>query len=192
MGQPGGDKVAGTLKDILEYVRFRGTNFRQASSMGWWALGWKRDREMLEKQLNPPAPRIIGEIELTDLRNAIAQAVKPDSPQFYLVDQKYKLTTKAELAKGLEVVLRKGWSYIPEYRDCDDASFRLNGLFSIGEWSSLAFGIAFGDSHAFNCALTKEENGLQFWVIEPQVKGGKIYSYQEAGSIYKPIWFIMM
>ena len=160
--------------------------------------GYQTQVEGLKEEIakyNPPTPKILDEITGQELQTVIMEATYPDTPYLlYLLDVKYKITSKVELQKGLEFVA-KGWNYIPEFRDCDDAAFRVNGLFSIGEWASIAYGLgtSFGAApHAFNCAVTKEIDGMRFWIVEPQSIGGSIRTYEQASEMYKPLYLIMM
>lgn len=69
---------------------------------------------------------------------------------------------------------------------CDDFSFRLMGAFHVKPWSSLAFGIAWSHTHAFNIFY----DGKKFWLIEPQ--NDSIIDAEKAGREYKPLEIVMM
>lgn len=141
-----------------------------------------------------PIPKIIGEISTEKLYRFLKKKCR--KAHIYLVDRIYQLIEMPEIERFLKEDKTNLIKYIPEYRDCDDFSFRLMGQFSIPEWSGLAFGIAFSRVHAFNLFF----DGKDVYIIEPQ--SDKILTLDEAKKIkagpkkeispYWPVLFILM
>jgi len=150
-------------------------------------------KESLYKQLHPSSPKIVREITAWDLHLFLKDVIPDKDVKIWLVDAKYKLTTEEELDKVLRIVLPEAWRYLTDFADCDDAAFRLTGLLSIGEWASLAMGFTIGNTHAFFSAVLDDNGKLIFRIIEPQIKYGDIFDYEEAKrrGIYIPLLFII-
>lgn len=128
-------------------------------------------------------PNIIGEVNSNVLYK---KAKELGAQNVLLADEKYKLTDVASMKRFLELDDTDKPKYVPIWFDCDDFSFRLMGQFHTGKWASLAFGIAWSNTHAFNIFF----DGNKFWIIEPQTD--QIIDAASASGAYKPIELIMM
>lgn len=108
-------------------------------------------------------PTSTKEIDINHLRNLL-RAQYPDA-HIYLSDKTYKLCSPADIKYFLKQDRTDRMKYVAEWWDCDDASYRLLGQFSIPGWSALAFGIAWSEKHALNCMIATDR---KLYYIEPQ------------------------
>ena len=112
-------------------------------------------------------PQYLEHIGFTEIYT-ILQAEYPDTP-IYIGDRDYKTIPLAELKKYLRHDDTDRHSYVDEYYDCDDFSFRLMGNLSNSSWGSLPFGIIWvqtetGGAHAVNVFI---DNNREIWIVEP-------------------------
>jgi len=139
-----------------------------------------------EKKLSPiPAPKILGEIDWNELRSILREKF-PDA-KIYLSDGNYKLTSVSEIKRFLERDDTDKYKYQATYFDCDDFSYRLMGNASTPEWASLAFGICWTQTHAFNIFVDSDK---KTYLIEPQ--SDKVYEFDKAYEQYKKLKLIVM
>jgi len=137
-----------------------------------------------KKTIQPPQPltNITHTEVLTILRSEMGENCK-----IYLSDKEYKTTILSELKRFLRQDDTDKYTYISEYLDCDDFSYRLHGQLSIPEWSSLVFGILWADTgtggHAVNIFMDSNDD---IWIVEPQ--NDKIFPIPDG---WKP-WVIMI
>ena len=85
--------------------------------------------------------------------------------KIYLSDRYYYTCPKLDIATFLVDDKTDQQKYQTEVFDCDDFSFRLMGQFHTKPYSSLAFGIAWSRSHAYNIVVVTSEG---VFLIEPQ------------------------
>lgn len=108
----------------------------------------------------------------------------------FLVDGKYKIPSLKNIKAFLTEDKTDLFTYIPEWLDCDDFSFRLMGNFSIPGWSDIAFGIATSKVHAYNCLIAEDKGEMKVYLVEPQTD--KIIPIEKIrDEAYKTI-FVMM
>jgi len=142
--------------------------------------------EECRQKISPiPAPKITGEIELEELYSLL-KGKFPDA-RIYLSDRKYNLATKSEIQRFLERDETDKYKYQVTYFDCDNYSYRLMGNASIPEWASLAFGICWTVTHAFNIFVGSDK---KVYLIEPQ--SDKVYEFDKAPLQYKKLRLIVM
>ena len=113
------------------------------------------------EELRPPVSD--KSIKIDELRRLL-RGQFPDA-QIFLSDMDYKLCSIDDVNYFLKQDKTDKIKYQREYWDCDDASYRLLGQFSIPGWSALCFGICWSDLHSLNCFL---DEAKQFWFVEPQ------------------------
>ena len=84
-------------------------------------------------------------------------------------DSKYKLCSKDNIEDFLKVDQTNNFSYIEDYRDCDDYAFILLGEIKKSSFGPIPFGFAWVDTnsgfHAVNIFLDEERD---LYVVEPQ------------------------
>jgi len=132
-----------------------------------------------------PAPKVTGEIDWNELRSILKEKF-PDA-KIYLSDGKYKLAPVSEIKRFLEKDNTDKYKYQVTYFDCDNYSYRLMGNASTPEWASLAFGICWTQTHAFNIFVGSDKKA---YLIEPQ--SDKVYEYSKAYEQYKKLKLIVM
>lgn len=106
-------------------------------------------------------------IDWTKVKSLLKEAFGKDCI-LYLVDEKYKVPTYDNVKKFLKEDKTDLYTYVAEWFDCDDFSFRLMGQFSIPGWSDIAFGIACSGVHAYNCVIAEFGGEMKVYLIEPQ------------------------
>ena len=129
-------------------------------------------------------PTSTEEIDIVHLRNVL-HAQYPEA-QVYLSDKTYKLCSPADIRYFLKQDKTNRMKYVSEWWDCDDASYRLLGQFSVPAWSSLAFGIVWTNVHALNCMVGTDG---KLYFIEPQ--SDKIQEKLEAWQGTKVRFFMV-
>ena len=85
--------------------------------------------------------------------------------ELYLSDRIYLLCDVDDINAFLKQDATNKYKYQEDVYDCDDFSYRLMGQFSVPDWSYLAFGIVWTESHALNILVTEDKKIL---FIEPQ------------------------
>ena len=128
---------------------------------------------------SPSSPKIVGEITYEELANFFMEKLgKEKMYAIYIMDGKYSLTTVQEVERFLR------WDrtnkFIPAAKkdefDCDDFAIRLMGQITIPGWSAIPFGIIYAENlsdpdsgidHAYNLFITKENDQLRAYGVEP-------------------------
>jgi len=95
----------------------------------------------------------------------VLNRVQPSATHIYISDSKYWLCTKQDIDAFLALDTTNKDNYQAEIHDCDDFSYRLMGQLSTPDWSGIAFGIVWTNTHALNCLI---DNDGKFWFVEPQ------------------------
>lgn len=138
-------------------------------------------------------PKISGEIEYKELHKLLKKGLGRKA-HIYLVDAKYQLIEKSEMERFLKEDKTDLLTYVPEYFDCDDFSFRLMGQFSTPGWGGIAFGISFSKVHAFNIFVDAQK---KIWILEPQ--SNNVGSVDDIKKLkkkvrdgYLPVIFVLM
>lgn len=128
-------------------------------------LNWLRYKLCKQKNISPPN-------YLEDISNSeVLTILKAEFPEavILLTDDQYKTTSKDELLRFLREDATDKYSYVPEFYDCDNFSFRLIGQISNPSWGMIPFGFTFinggGVNHALNCFIDIER---ELWLVEPQ------------------------
>jgi len=104
------------------------------------------------------------EIDWTFILEKLIEVFPNAESRIFLSDRLYHICSKQDILDFLALDQTDQERYETEFFDCDDFSFRLMGQFHVKPYASLAFGIAWSRTHAYNVAVTKE--GV--YVIEPQ------------------------
>ena len=126
----------------------------------------------------PPAPVIIPEPVVTEMPlptvkrvvdgnyvfNILNNAL-PTAPHIYISDNYYELCSKEDYQRYLAWDKTNEYVYIPEKFDCDDFTYRLTGNLSIPEWSVIADGTIWTETHAYKLFI---DNTGKLWFVEPQ------------------------
>ncbi len=118
-------------------------------------------RRTIPEKIKPTSTRVIS-------MGALYQILRkrfPNEGELYLSDSMYLLCNTADISKFLQQDATNKYKYQSEKYDCDDFAYRLMGQFSVEDWSYLAFGLVWTDTHALNCFI--DEN-LDFYFLEPQ------------------------
>jgi hypothetical protein len=115
------------------------------------------------------------------------------TPDIYLSDMSFDLTTQEEASKFSEETAVQYRTWVNEKHDCDNFSFASMGYWSDG-LKSFAFGIAWSKNHAFNIMVDKDKN---VWIIEPQSNKWYTLDYIKENPkigelIYYPMRMIVM
>jgi len=139
-------------------------------------------------------PIITSEIDYYELNKLLKKKLPQamwTKATIYLVDRTYQLISKAEMERFLKQDLTDLQEYVAEFHDCDDFSWALLGSISAKEWSGIAFGFAFSNTHAFNIFVSDEK---EVYIVEPQ--RDLIWKVNEIPKQYKkyfvPIRICMM
>jgi len=126
-------------------------------------LNWILEFE--EWLFGEPIPNNWVMVDYTAIAEALIQAF-PMAQKIYLVDRYYYLCPKQDIEALLAEDPTDQETYVSEFHDCDDFSFRLMGQFHKKPYSALAFGIAWSQTHAYNACIVTEDQKV--WIIEPQ------------------------
>ena len=105
------------------------------------------------------------EVDWAYINNLLTTKFPSPTTHIYLSDNKYYLCSFGDIEKFLAQDNTNKLTYAAEVFDCDDFSYRLMGQLSYPNWSGIAFGIVWSDTHALNCLIS--EDG-EFFFIEPQ------------------------
>ena len=157
------------LKQLLEYIRFRGTNPEQASSMAWWSLGWKRELDTINTNLNkgpePPGEDKIRVLNASLLQTLLANVLGDKytkCPAKHFSDTDYLVCPKEDVERWLEFFGKFWLPKIKPYRivkwkkldgteveiyavDCDDFSDAFQGITAVYEkWAPFPWGEFWG------------------------------------------------
>ena len=95
----------------------------------------------------------------------ILKAVMPSATHIYISDNLYWLCSEDDIKNFLSIDATNKGKFIDDEYDCDDFSYRLMGQLSTPEWSGIAFGVVWSDTHALNCFIS--DTG-EFYFLEPQ------------------------
>ena len=120
-----------------------------------------------------PPPQGLVPIDFSELYTLLRSEFEYTA--IYMADNNYKTCSIQELQRFLKDDITDSWQYVPEYWDCDDASFSLMGRLSNPDWGMLPFGVMYVvieedenskvAGHAVNIFVDKNRNIL---IIEPQ------------------------
>ena len=130
-----------------------------------------------------PLPKTSGELSYLSLKKLLKDKTKA----LFLSDQSYKLIYLQSMKEFLANDDTDSKTWIKQYHDCDDFSYRLMGQASTPEWACLAFGIAWSKTHAFNIFVSANKN---IYLIEPQ--SDKVIKLEDATGAYSNIQLIVM
>lgn len=102
-------------------------------------------------------------VEVADIAETLIGAFP--YAKILLVDRYYYLPTLDEVFAFLEQDETDKETYVSDFHDCDDFSFRLMGQFHVKPWSAAAVAIAWSDVHAYNVIIVTQDGAF---IIEPQ------------------------
>ena len=130
-----------------------------------------------------PKPKITGNISITALATLLSlNGIK----NIYLADKSYDLCPVGEASRFLALDRTDLKDYKAEVADCDDFSRELWHYWK--DWqSTLAFGIAWSGTHAFNIFVDDKK---EVWIVEPQAD--RLIKLSLAKQIRPKYWPIRM
>jgi len=132
------------------------------------------EEQMTRRKQQIKKPKITNNIHIQYL-NALLQ-MKAKCPNVFLSDVYFDLTTLKEYKRFIKKDLTDLRKYKAEEFDCDNFA-KVMWYFS-GKWqSTMAFGIAWSRTHAFNWFL---DDKFQIYVLEPQTD--RIFKIEETKS----------
>ena len=143
----------------------------------------KELNETLNYYEGGPTPKTSGTISYDSLKELFEGKTK----HLFLSDAEYKLVSYDSMKEFLDWDRTDREKWTMTWRDCDDFSYRLMGQASTPEWASIAFGIAWSKTHAFNVFVS--EDRIPF-IIEPQTD--KIIKLEEAQGAYADLQLVLI
>lgn len=140
----------------------------------------------LEKQLNPPAPKTLGYIDMISTKNILNKYCSES--KIFLSDPGYSTTSMEEAAKFTALSKVQKQKYESNKRDCDNFSYSLAGYWSDSLYS-FCFGIAWSRTHAFNIMIDDKK---QVWICEPQTNSWMKIDDAQKKKMYYDIQLVLI